>query len=123
MSSPEANTSDQLAKFDRRAGLLDSQFSGLGCRVGWDPDFGSIPGVGDAVTVVPAAPMFNALHKAGVRGRALGRIALNTRLDVAVATRPLMGCIFDVACKSHKKNSHIQRTEIEPHSAKSAAQT
>ncbi|WP_299877850.1 DUF4112 domain-containing protein [uncultured Sulfitobacter sp.] len=102
----------QLDKFDRWAGLLDSQFSILGLRIGWDSILGLIPGVGDAITVVPSAAMLHAGYRAGIRKSAMANMVLNTGLDLAVGAVPLVGDLFDVAFKSHSKNAVILRREF-----------
>lgn len=102
-----------LERLDRWATLLDTRFSLLGFRIGWDSILGLVPGVGDAVTVVPAAVMMHHGYRAGVRKRALARMAWNTGVDLAVGTIPLVGDIFDFAFKSHKKNVAVLRQEYE----------
>ncbi|WP_342069832.1 DUF4112 domain-containing protein [Yoonia algicola] len=103
----------ELAKFERWAEALDARFHIFGLPIGWDSLLGLIPAVGDAITVVPAALMMKAGYDGGVRKRALGRMAWNTGLDLTFGSVPLIGDIFDVAFKSHKKNVGILRTELE----------
>lgn len=112
-SSRAVDMSTELEKFERWSDALDSKFSVFGFPVGWDSILGLIPGVGDAVTVVPAAMMINAGYRNGIRKRALGRMAWNTGLDLAVGTIPLLGDLFDFAFKSHKKNARVLREEFE----------
>ncbi len=81
--------------------------------VGWDSILGLVPGVGDTITVVPAALMINTGYQAGIRKRALGRMIWNTGLDLAVGSIPLVGDIFDVAFKSHRKNVEVLRAELD----------
>lgn len=102
----------QLDKFDRWAGLLDSQFSILGFRIGWDSILGLIPGAGDAITVVPSAAMLLAGYRAGIRKSAMANMVLYTGLDLAVGAVPLVGDLFDVAFKSHSRNAAILRREF-----------
>lgn len=104
--------SAELQKFEKWAEALDSKFTIFGLPVGWDSILGLVPGVGDAVTVVPAALMIHAGHRRGIRKRALGRIAWNTGLDLAVGSIPLVGDLFDFAFKSHKKNVGVLRAEF-----------
>ena len=92
---------------------MDTRFRVLGVPVGWDSILGLIPGVGDAVTVIPSALMMTSGYRVGVRKRALARMAVNTGIDLAVGTIPLVGDIFDLAFKSHRKNVAILRDEYE----------
>jgi hypothetical protein len=110
-SSPAAEH-PQLAKFERWADMLDSKYHVFGIPIGWDSILGLIPGVGDAITVLPAAAMMNEGYRSGIRKRALGRMVWNTGLDIAVGAIPMVGDLFDFAFKSHKKNVAILRAEF-----------
>lgn len=103
----------ELAKYERWADALDTKFRIFGLPVGWDSILGLIPGVGDAITVVPAALMMKTGYQAGIRKRALGRMAWNTGLDLTLGSVPLLGDVFDFAFKSHKKNVSVLRDELE----------
>lgn len=111
-SSQTVEAPAQLAKFDRWAELLDTRFNVFGLKVGWDSILGLIPGVGDAITVVPAALMIHEGYRAGIRKRALTRMVWNTGVDLAVGTIPVVGDVFDFAFKSHKKNVAVLRSEL-----------
>ena len=102
----------ELQRYERWSKALDSRFSLFGIRFGWDSVLGLIPGVGDAVTVIPAVMMINDGYRAGVRKRALGKMAFNTAVDLAVGSIPLVGDLFDVAFKSHRKNVAVLRNEL-----------
>jgi hypothetical protein len=105
--------SDRLDKFDRWANALDTRFRVLGIPVGWDSILGLIPGVGDAITVIPAGMMIHEGYRMGARKRAIARMLGNTGLDLAFGSIPLIGDAFDFAFKSHKKNAAILRSEFE----------
>jgi hypothetical protein len=102
----------ELQKFERWSEALDSKFSLFGLPIGWDSILGLVPGVGDAATVVPAAIMINAGYRNGIRKRALGWMVWNTGLDLTLGSIPLVGDLFDVAFKSHKKNVAVLRDEF-----------
>ena len=101
----------ELARYERWASALDTRFRLFGVPVGWDSILGLIPGVGDAVTVVPSALMISSGYRAGIRKRMLLRMAANTGIDLFVGAIPLVGDLFDVAFKSHRKNVAILRDE------------
>ncbi len=109
-----------LDKYDRWAKALDAKFKVFGIPVGWDSILGLIPGVGDAVTVGPSALMMHAGYRAGVRKRALARMAVNTGVDLAVGSVPLVGDLFDLGFKCHSKNAAILRAEVERQDARAA---
>ena len=100
-----------LERYEGWADALDTRFRVFGVPVGWDSILGLIPGVGDAVTVVPSALMMSSGYRAGIRKRALARMAVNTGVDLAVGAIPLVGDLFDLAFKSHRKNVSILRDE------------
>lgn len=111
-SSHAARTDTELARFERWANALDTKFRVFGFPVGWDSILGLVPGVGDAITVVPAAVMVNHGYRQGIRKRALGRMVWNTGLDLALGSVPVVGDLFDFVFKSHKKNVGILREEL-----------
>lgn len=102
----------ELAIYERWANALDNRFRVFGIPVGWDSILGLIPGIGDAITVVPAAVMMTTGYRAGVRKRALARMVWNTGLDLTLGSIPLLGDLFDVAFKSHRKNVQILKDEF-----------
>lgn len=111
-SSHAAKTDPDLERFERWANALDTKFRVFGLPMGWDSILGLIPGVGDAITVVPAAMMVNHGYRQGIRKRALGRMVWNTGLDLTLGSIPIIGDLFDFAFKSHKKNVGVLREEL-----------
>lgn len=114
-SLPAAETAERVARIERVAGVLDARFRipGLGIPIGWDSILGLVPGLGDAVTVVPAGWMiWNGYHM-GARKRTLGRMGLNAGIDLVVGSIPLVGDLFDVAFKSHIKNLALLQADIQ----------
>ena len=114
-SLPSADTADRLARIARDAALLDSRFRlpVIGVRVGWDSILGVIPGIGDAVTTVPAGWMIWQGYQMGARKRTLARMGLNAGIDLIVGGVPIIGDLFDVAFKSHKKNLALLQSDMQ----------
>ena len=114
-SLPFADTADRLARIARVAALLDSRFRVpvIGVRVGWDSILGVIPGIGDAVTTVPAGWMIWQGYQMGARKRTLARMGLNAGIDLIVGGVPIIGDLFDVAFKSHKKNLALLQSDMQ----------
>ncbi|MEL7211339.1 MAG: DUF4112 domain-containing protein [Pseudomonadota bacterium] len=102
-----------LQRYEGWAKSLDSKFRIFGIPVGWDSILGLVPGLGDTITLVPALLMINTGYRAGIRKRALGRMIWNTGLDLTLGTVPLVGDLFDLAFKSHRKNVDVLRTEFD----------
>lgn len=111
---PDQRAAD-LARIDRIANMLDSQFRvpGTGLRFGWDGILGLVPGFGDVVTLGPGAFLIYEAHRMGARRRILARMALNTGVDFVVGAIPVVGDIFDFAFKANRKNAVLLRREIE----------
>lgn len=103
-----------LEHLNRLASALDNRFRLPGTQIwfGWDTILGLVPGVGDTVTLAPAAWMIWRGHKRGVRKRALAKMISNTSLDYVIGLVPLIGDIFDIGFKSNLKNIDIMRDEI-----------
>ena len=114
-SLPAADTAERMARMERVANLLDARFRipGLGIPVGWDSILGLIPGVGDVVTAVPAGWMIWEGYNLGARKRTLARMGVNAGIDMVVGGVPLIGDLFDVAFKAHKKNLALLQTEMQ----------
>lgn len=102
----------RVARLDRLATTLDARYRIFGVPVGWDSILGLIPGVGDFATALPGAAMFYEAWHMGARRRASIRIALNTGVDLAVGAIPILGDLFDVAFKSHRRNIEILKDEL-----------
>jgi hypothetical protein len=114
-SLPSADTADRLSRIARVAALLDSRFRVpvIGVRVGWDSILGVIPGIGDAVSTVPAGWMIWQGYQMGARKRTLARMGLNAGIDLIVGGVPIIGDLFDVAFKSHKKNLALLQSDMQ----------
>lgn len=114
-SLPAADAVDRMARIERVAGLLDSRFRlpGIGVRVGWDSILGLVPGLGDAITTIPAGWMIWQGHQLGARKRTLVRMGANAGIDLVVGGIPILGDMFDIAFKSHKKNVALLRADMQ----------
>ncbi|WP_069300673.1 DUF4112 domain-containing protein [Neptunicoccus sediminis] len=102
----------RIERLERLADKLDARFRVFGIPVGWDSILGFIPGVGDLVTAGPGAVMFYEAHRIGARKRAKVKIAVNTGVDMLFGSIPLVGDLFDVAFKSHRRNVGILKQEL-----------
>src|ERR1700733_3287609 len=96
---PQPDLDADLRKARRIAVLMDSQFSILGFRIGWDPIIGVIPVVGDIATaIVGLYPIIIARRHNLGRGLQL-RMGVNLFIDWAVGEIPVLGDIFDAGYK------------------------
>lgn len=112
---PAADAADRLTRIEHVARLLDSRFRFpiIGVRVGWDSILGLIPGVGDAITTIPAGWMIWHGYQMGARKRTLARMGLNAGIDLVLGGVPVIGDLFDVAFKSHKRNLSLLQREMQ----------
>jgi hypothetical protein len=94
---------DLLRRWSR---LMDSAYRvpGTKFRFGWDPIIGFIPGVGDVATASFAATLLYHAYRLGVPRVVLGRMALNTLVDLAAGLVPFAGDVADIAWKSNALN-------------------
>lgn len=111
---PNTASRSEIEKLDKLSTLLDSQYRlpGTSIRFGWDTILGLLPGVGDAITLVPSAYLIYKAHKLGARKRTIGRMAINTGLDATLGSVPVIGDVFDLAYKANNRNFALLRKEL-----------
>ncbi|WP_375262235.1 DUF4112 domain-containing protein [Palleronia sp.] len=105
----------RLERLDRISRRMDTAFRIpiIGKRVGWDGLLGLVPGIGDVLTLAPAAYIVYESHRLGLPPNKLARQAVNVGLDSLVGTIPLAGDLFDMAFKSNRRNVEILREHVE----------
>jgi hypothetical protein len=104
----------RLDRLRKLADSLDSRFRipGTPVRVGWDSILGLVPGLGDAVTALPALYMIQQANRMGVRRAALTRMAGNAGIDFVVGGVPVLGDVFDLFFKGHRRNIALLEREL-----------
>ncbi len=105
----------RLAKLERVANLMDSalRIPGTRIRVGLDSIVGLVPGVGDTLALAPGAWIIGSAWNMGAPNHVLGRMALNSGIDWAIGTIPLIGDLFDVGFKANIRNVALLREHVE----------
>ena len=98
-----------LARLERLARLLDSQFSIGRVQFGWDGIVGLVPVVGDATTAALSLYPLYLAGKHGLGSVTIGRMLGNIGLDLLVGAVPVVGDVFDVAFKANRRNLEIFR--------------
>ena len=108
-----------LERLDRLAHNLDSRYRVPGTRIrfGWDSILGLVPGLGDAVTLGPAAYILYHANKVGAPNEVVGRMVFNAGLDWIVGSIPLIGDLFDVGLKANRRNVKLLREHLEARAA------
>ena len=94
--------------------LLDSSIKIpiLNRRIGLDPIIGLIPGIGDAIMLVPAGYIVFEAYRLGAPKRALARMIANVGLETLVGTIPLLGDLFDAAYKANTRNLFLLERHV-----------
>lgn len=96
--------------------LLDSAFQvpGTRMRFGIDPIVGLLPGVGDLVTGFFSVMIL--LHSVRLRipKIVVGRMVVNTVLDLLAGAVPVLGDLFDAGYKANLKNLRLLERHARP---------
>ncbi|WGF86822.1 DUF4112 domain-containing protein [Marinivivus vitaminiproducens] len=114
MAQNATQTHDDLKDLEWLAQLLDARWRlpGTEIRFGLDPIVGLIPGVGDAVMGAVGAYIIVEAHRRGVPKSVLLRMIANVGIDTVAGSVPIVGSIFDVGFRSHKKNFDLLRAHV-----------
>ena len=105
---PAALTLEQELKAARAlANWMDTRFSFLGYRFGFETILGLLPGIGDTLgALIGLYPLFVALrHKLGWRVQV--RMGLNLLIEWLIGLVPVLGDLFDTVFKANVRNVAI----------------
>lgn len=102
----------RLKRLDRIADGLDTRFSVLGIKFGWDAILGLLPGVGDFAAMLPGAYIIYEGYNVGARKRVIGRMCANSAVDFALGSVPVLGNVFDLFFKDNRRNIGLLRQEM-----------
>ena len=99
----------RVARLTRLARLMDTavRIPGTSIRFGADSVIGLIPGVGDAAGGLIGLYIVNEARRLGLPKRKLLRMLANLGADTFAGSVPLIGDVFDVMFKSHRRNVQI----------------
>ncbi|MBY5358039.1 DUF4112 domain-containing protein [Rhizobium leguminosarum] len=105
-------TPAELARIRRAVGLarlMDTavRLPVIGVRIGADSVLGLIPAVGDIAGSLIGLFIIDEARRLGIPTHKLTRMAVNLGIDAAGGTVPLLGDLFDVYFKSHRRNVGI----------------
>ncbi|MBY3048103.1 DUF4112 domain-containing protein [Rhizobium laguerreae] len=105
-------TSIELGRIRRAVGiarLMDTavRLPVIGVRIGADSILGLIPAVGDIAASLIGLFIIDEARRLGIPSHKLARMAVNLGIDAAGGTVPLLGDLFDVYFKSHRRNVGI----------------
>jgi hypothetical protein len=100
-------------ELDELAHWLDSKFSILGIRFGFDSILGLVPGVGDLASLGLSAYLIGQGYRLGARKRTLVRMCANAAGDTILGSIPVLGTVVDVAWKANRANMRLLRRDLE----------
>lgn len=100
---------ERIRRAIRIARLMDTavRLPLIGVRIGADSVLGLIPAVGDVAASLIGLYLINEARHLGVPNHKLARMAVNLGIDAAGGTVPLIGDLFDIYFKSHRRNVGI----------------
>ncbi len=107
--------SARLAAAERRLGLVTRVLDDLVTiprtrhRIGVEPVVGLIPGAGDVVSAAVGIWLVIEATRFRLPPSVVGRMVLNTLVDLVVGIVPLAGDLFDFAFKSNTRNLELFR--------------
>lgn len=83
------------------------QIPGTDIRVGADSILGLLPGIGDAAGALIGLYIVNEARDLGLPRTTLARMVYNLGIDTVFGAVPVVGDVFDVYFKSHKRNVQL----------------
>ncbi len=99
----------RLQRLRLLARLMDTaiRIPGTGIRIGADSIMGLLPVAGDAGGALVGLYIVNEARRLGLPSHKLARMISNVALDGLAGSVPLLGDVFDVYFKSHRRNVKI----------------
>ncbi len=99
----------RLRRLQGAARIMDTaiRIPGTGIRFGADSLMGLVPVIGDAGGALVGLAVIYEARRLGVPAHKLSRMLGNLAVDAAVGSVPLLGDVFDVYFKSHRRNLGI----------------
>jgi hypothetical protein len=84
----------------------------VGVRVGLDPIVGVLPVAGDTAMAVVGLYIVAESARQGVSYWTIARMLLNILVDAAVGSVPIVGDLFDVAFRAHRRNLNLALSDL-----------
>jgi hypothetical protein len=112
----DAQRSRALAEVEGLAWLLDNSIPVPGTggrRFGIDAIIGLVPGIGDVTSGILGLLVVWRGSRMGLPRIVVGRMLLNTLLDIAVGAIPVLGDAFDLWFKASTRNLNLMRRHLE----------
>ncbi len=113
--APTPEAAHRLRRLRRTAWVLDRSIPiGGGRRIGLDPLFGLIPGLGDWLGALLSLYVIYEGTRLGIPFRVLARMGLNVTVEALVGTVPVAGDLFDFAWQANMRNLRLVESHYRP---------
>ncbi len=108
------DTDRELRRLEKLAELMDSGFRipGTQVRFGLDALIGLIPGIGDAVTLLPSLWLIMRARRLGAPFSLILRMLITVLVDFLVGLVPVLGDIFDIVFRANTANVDMLRNHL-----------
>ena len=108
---PEA---EALSQLEWLVDLMDSRFHipGTKIRLGLDALLGLVPGVGDGISAIVSAYIFQRLREYDLPWHLQARMVGNILMDLGLGAIPLVGDLFDVGFKANRANLSLAKKHL-----------
>lgn len=105
----DAEAMRRLATLAKISRLMDTalRIPGTRIRFGADSILGLVPGVGDAAGALVGLAILNEARKLGLPGNKQMQMLGNLATDAVFGSVPVLGDVFDLYFKSHRRNIQI----------------
>lgn len=105
---------EDLSQLDWLVDLMDSRFQipGTNIRLGLDAVLGLVPGVGDSISAIISAYIFQQLRQHGLPWHVQARMVGNIFLDFGLGAIPLLGDLFDIGFKANRANLALAKKHL-----------
>lgn len=108
----------RLRRLHAAARLMDTalRIPGTGIRLGADSLMGLVPVLGDAGGAIIGLGIVNEARKLGVPAHKLRQMVGNLAVDATVGSIPVLGDLFDVYYKPHRRNIQmiLEHFDVDP---------
>lgn len=85
----------------------------VGVRIGLDPILGVLPVAGDTAMAVVGLYIVAESARQGVSYWTIARMLLNILVDAAIGSVPVVGDLFDVAFRAHRRNLNLALSDLD----------
>jgi hypothetical protein len=109
MSKDFADSAERIRRLRRLSGIARLMDTAIGIpgtrfRFGADSIMGLVPVIGDGAGAMVGLYIVNEARRLGVPPDKLARMVSNIAMDAVVGSVPVVGDLFDVYFKSHRRN-------------------